>query len=111
MSDISAVGSMRLFHPSGVAVELPLGATPLVYAAPKPFGVVWKDNPKYDPNEQDTAKKKPKRLFVRWADVAPQAAVQATPQSNGTQKQAAPVAIPQTKEPPRNGEELRARID
>lgn len=46
----------------------------LVVRAPRPFGVVWRDNPKYDPNEQDTAKKKPKRLFVRWADQRPPAA-------------------------------------
>jgi hypothetical protein len=43
----------------------------LVVKVPRPFGVVWKDNPKYDPAEQDTAKKKPKRLFVRWFDQKP----------------------------------------
>lgn len=52
----------------------------LVYKAPRPFGVVFKDNPKYDPDETDTAKKKPKRLFVRWADAKP-AAHQADPRS------------------------------
>ena len=37
-----------------------------VVEAPRPFGVVCKPNPKFDPNETDAKKKKPKRLFVRW---------------------------------------------
>lgn len=40
---------------------------------PKPVGIVWKDNPKYNPDETDATKKKPKRLFVRWADQMPKA--------------------------------------
>ena len=43
----------------------------LIVRMPKPFTVIWKDNPKYNPDEQDATKKKPKRLFVRWADQAP----------------------------------------
>jgi len=37
----------------------------LVKQAPKPFGVVFKLNPKHDPNTED-GRMKPKRLFVRW---------------------------------------------
>ena len=33
---------------------------------PKPVKFVWRENPSYDPNEQDISKKKPRRLFVRW---------------------------------------------
>ncbi len=33
-----------------------------------PVKVVWKLNPRYDPDETDIKKKKPRRLFVRWAD-------------------------------------------
>ncbi len=39
----------------------------------KPFGVICAPNPKYDPNETDNKKKKPKRLHVRWADERPAA--------------------------------------
>lgn len=38
----------------------------MIVAAPKPFGVIWKDNPAYNPEETDAKKKKPKRKFVRW---------------------------------------------
>ncbi len=68
---------MRLdaFQPYIGAGKLERGASKqtdrLIVKAPKPFAVVFKDNPKYDPNETDTAKKKPKRLFVRWADEKP----------------------------------------
>lgn len=48
-----------------------------VVRVPKPFGVVLTDNPKYDPNETDTAKKKPARLFVRWAEPQPAPQTQA----------------------------------
>ena len=58
----------------------------LVVRVPKPFGVVWKDNPKYDPDEQDTKKKKPKRLFVRWADQKPAGAGQAADPPAGERK-------------------------
>lgn len=44
-----------------------------IVAAPRPFGVVYKKNPKYDPNETDASKKKSARLFVRWADQRPAA--------------------------------------
>lgn len=40
-----------------------------VITAPKPFSAVWKHNPKHDPDSEE-GKKKPKRLFVRWADVS-----------------------------------------
>ncbi len=39
-----------------------------VVALKSPAKLVWKNNPKHDPNETDITKKKPKRLFVRWAD-------------------------------------------
>jgi len=45
----------------------------LIIKSPRPFGVFWRDNPKYDPAEMDATKKKPKRLFSRWADQRPQA--------------------------------------
>lgn len=38
-----------------------------IVKTPRPFGVVMKDNPKYNPDEPDAKKRKPKRLFVRWA--------------------------------------------
>jgi hypothetical protein len=38
----------------------------LIIPTPSPFSVVWKLNPKYNPDETDATKKKPKRLFVRW---------------------------------------------
>lgn len=38
---------------------------------PRPFGVVFKLNPAFDPDETDVAKKKPKRLFERWVDERP----------------------------------------
>jgi hypothetical protein len=59
-----------------------------VTRAPKPFGVVWQDNPFYNAEEAKTCKDsgkpyiKPKRKFVRWPD-APAALQQvagATPQ-------------------------------
>lgn len=34
----------------------------------KPIKVVWKINPRYDPEETDIKKKKPRRLFVRYAE-------------------------------------------
>jgi len=37
----------------------------------KPVKIVWKFNPNYDADETDPKKKKPRRLFVRWADVVP----------------------------------------
>lgn len=55
----------------------------LVFKAARPFGVVHKPNPKYDPDETDTTKKKPARLFVRWD--APQAA---SPNQTGPRSQA-----------------------
>lgn len=43
----------------------------MVVTAPKPFGAVWKANPKHD-SDTEEGKKKPKRLFVRWVDQRPQ---------------------------------------
>ncbi len=40
-----------------------------IVPAPRPFGVVFKKNPKHDQTE--AGKMKPARLFVRWADTAP----------------------------------------
>ena len=37
----------------------------------KPVGMFWRPNPKYDPNETDVGKKKPSKLFSRWADQNP----------------------------------------
>lgn len=42
-----------------------------IIKAPKPFGLIWKKNPKYNPDEPDPKKRKPARLFVRWQDQAP----------------------------------------
>ena len=40
-----------------------------IIKVPKPFGVVFKKNPKHDDTE--AGKMKPARLFVRWADTKP----------------------------------------
>jgi len=53
---------------------------------PAPAKVVWKDNPNYDPAETDITKKKPKRLFVRWADI-PQAQPQQATTAHPAQAQ------------------------
>jgi hypothetical protein len=45
-----------------------------VVAAPKPFAVAWRPNPKHDPAEKDQAKMKPKRLFARWPELPAAAA-------------------------------------
>ncbi len=45
-----------------------------IVRAPKPFGVVFRKNPKHDPNTEE-GKMKPARLFVRWEDQRPQANV------------------------------------
>lgn len=55
----------------------------LVVKAPRPFGVIWRDNPRYDEAEAEATRAKgavygvPKRKFVRWADAAPAAAIPA----------------------------------
>jgi len=65
-----------------------------VKQVPKPFGVVFGDNPKWKQSEADAAKAenkmytKPKRVFIRWAD-------QAAPIKDGdciTEKEAANLA-------------------
>jgi len=38
----------------------------LLARSSRPFKAVFKNNPKYNPTETDTTKKKPKLLFVRW---------------------------------------------
>lgn len=60
----------------------------LVCRVPKPFGFVWKDNPDHNPDEQDATKKKPKRLFVRWADGAPPAGSPQAAQACGSRQAA-----------------------
>jgi len=67
-------------------------ADQFVVAVPRPFRVVYKDNPKYNPNETDTAKKKPARLFVRWPDL-PAASDKPAPQQQAPQN--APQQQPQ----------------
>lgn len=59
----------------------------LIKASPRPFGVVWKDNPKYDPTETDATKKKPKRLFVRWQSTTPATSQPAEPTQPQAQAQ------------------------
>jgi len=49
-----------------------------IVAAPRPFGVVYKKNPKHDPTTEE-GKLKPARLFVRWADQRPAAAEAESP--------------------------------
>ncbi len=49
-----------------------------------PTKIVWKANPRYDPEEKDVTKKKPRRLFVRWADLAPKSD---QPEQTGDQSQ------------------------
>ena len=44
-----------------------------------PFGIVWKANPKYNPEETDAKKKKPARLFVRYEGQAAPKAKQGDP--------------------------------
>jgi hypothetical protein len=43
-----------------------------ILAAPRPFGVVYRKNPKHDPATEE-GKLKPARLFVRWTDQRPAA--------------------------------------
>jgi hypothetical protein len=73
--------------------------------APKPFGVVLKANPKYNPDETDAAKKKPKRLFVRWAEQKTTAP--ATPTTTAT----APAAITAPRTPNELVDEYRFCVD
>lgn len=47
----------------------------MIIAAPRPFNVCSKPNPRHDPNETDPKKKKPKRIFSRWPDLTPPLAV------------------------------------
>lgn len=60
-------------YPAGTPIERGKNArldSQYVVAPPRPFGVVCKANPKYNPDEKDITKRKPKRLFVRWAALA-----------------------------------------
>ncbi len=56
-----------------------------IVPAPRPFGVVFKKNPKHDATE--AGKMKPARLFVRWADAAPAAQSAAEESGNITPQQ------------------------
>lgn len=60
-----------------------------VISLPKPAGVIWKANPRY---EGENDKKHPKRMFVRWADVAaaPAPAAESTPELRVVEKPATP---------------------
>ncbi len=64
------------------------GASPktdrFIFPVPRPFGVVFKKNPKHDPNTEE-GKMKPARLFVRWAD---QKTTQAAPPKSPAVQQA-----------------------
>ncbi len=66
-----------------------------VVALKKPVKIVWKFNPRYDPEEKDVTKKKPRRLFVRWADapLAPSSAPPPASKSSTTAKE--PMAFEQ----------------
>jgi hypothetical protein len=64
-----------------------------IVRAPKAFGMICKANPRYDPNETDVKKKKPKRVFARWADQQP---TLATP--NGHQSGEAGISSEQWKQ-------------
>jgi hypothetical protein len=46
----------------------------MILKAPKPFALAWKPNPRHNPEETDSTKKKPKRIFSRWPDLAPETA-------------------------------------
>lgn len=78
-------------------------ADQFVAAVAKPFRVVYRDNPKYDPNETDTAKKKPARLFVRWPDLSTAAP---TPQPQAK----APQSAPRSQQERPDNPHLRARF-
>ncbi len=65
-----------------------------VVALKSPVKIVWKANPKYDPNEQDIKKKKPRRLFVRWADLAAAQSEQADAKQTMSIEQAGAVLTP-----------------
>ncbi len=60
-----------------------------IVPAPKPFGVVFKKNPKHDQTE--AGKMKPARIFVRWADTAPAAQPAAEESGNVTPQQQAAI--------------------
>lgn len=63
--------------PADSHIQRGTGKDNYVVKAPRPFGVVFRDNPKYDEKETDLAKKKsngPARKFVRWADQKPESA-------------------------------------
>ena len=69
----------------------------LFHKLAKPIGIVWKDNPKYNPDETDATKKKPKRLFVRWADEKPKAAEHKEEPTPATPFEPPPPAPPKKK--------------
>lgn len=67
-----------------------------IVPAAKPFGVVFKKNPKHNPDEKDVTKKKPARLFVRWQDTKPKPAP--TQEHHDEQSQPEPVEVSQEDE-------------
>lgn len=71
-------------YPSEAAPQRGKAADKYIIKSPRPFGVVFRENPKYDENETDVAKKKsngPKHKFVRWVN---QKSPTSEPTSNGT---------------------------
>ncbi len=71
-----------------------------IVKAPKPFGVVYKKNPKHNPDTEE-GKMKPARLFVRWESEKPKGeapVAQAPPAPSGG------------KPLPKNGEQLLAGL-
>jgi hypothetical protein len=79
-----------------------------IIKAPKPFGVVYKKNPKH--NDTEEGKMKPARLFVRWENTKPVPAAEAPP--TAAPQQSAPAAPTQTPPPPpKTPAELAARLN
>ncbi len=68
-----------------------------IVPVPKPFGVVFKKNPKH--NDTEEGKMKPARLFVRWADQKPAAEPKAD----------APAEAPA--QPPATGESMTKNME
>ena len=78
-----------------------------IIAAPRPFQVVFRKNPKHDDTE--AGKMKPARLFVRWADQKPQTPAEADPL---VEIEARPPTLPASALPARKKQEpAKAPID
>lgn len=97
--DIQAFATVAGIHPSKLPLfdggNAPERGTPVgnryIQRMDRPFGVIHKPNPKYNPDEADMKKRKPKRLFVRWADLpVPQNGTQQAQGETQQQSQAQP---------------------